>query len=34
MLLSTKKYDILTYLCHHDVIKADNTIYKTIFAEG
>jgi len=34
LLLNTKKYDILAYLCHHDVIKADQTIYKIIYSES
>lgn len=34
MLLSTEKYDLLTYLCHHGVINCDQKIFKLIFDKG
>jgi hypothetical protein len=29
----TKKYEILTYLCHHNIIKAESKIHKMIYDE-
>jgi hypothetical protein len=34
MLLATEKYDLLAYLCHHDVINSAQKVFKMIYERG
>ena len=34
LLLQTKKYETLTFLCHHNIIKGDQKVSKLIFKES